>query len=78
MFVISNNYFLLMVFLRARNGLLVPTAKPSVLAGKIILLAKDKAKREKLAEDARKTVKNRANWQNHSQALNELIQKLSE
>lgn len=60
------------------NGLLVPTAKPSVLAGKIILLAKDKAKREKLAEDARKTVKNRANWQNHSQALNELIQKLSE
>lgn len=60
------------------SGLFVPVAKPVDLAEKIISLVKDKEKRQRFGENARKTVEKRVDWSKTSQVINELIQKLSQ
>jgi glycosyltransferase involved in cell wall biosynthesis len=57
------------------NGLLFPVADSQNLAEKILLLAKERALREKLRTRAEETVKARVDWQQNMQELTRLIEK---
>lgn len=58
------------------DGFLIPTADSKRLAEKIVLLAKEKGLRQRIGEDAQSTVKERVNWKEASQTLQNLILKL--
>lgn len=58
------------------NGSLVPTKDPNKLAEAIISLLKDEDLRRKLGEKAAETVNAKVNWQQNSQAMDNLISTL--
>ena len=60
------------------NGLVFPTKDSRALAKKIITLIKNEDLSTRLAENAFKTVRERANWRENSKVLNNLIERLAE
>ena len=44
------------------NGILIPPNNPDILAQKMVMLSDDSGKRNKLGENARKTILERGNW----------------
>ena len=61
-----------------KNGLVFPTKDSRALAKKIIMLIKNEDLSTRLAENAFKTVRERANWRANSKVLNNLIERLAE
>jgi len=60
------------------NGLLVPARDPSSLANKVVLLIKDKDLRRKVEENELKTIEQKVDWSENSEAFVNVILKLSQ
>jgi glycosyltransferase involved in cell wall biosynthesis len=59
-----------------RTGLLVPQKDPESIAAKVLLLARDKDLREKLAYNAKEVVENRYSWEVVADAFVKTYQKI--